>query len=231
MKHRKLGNSPLEVAPLCIGGNVFGWTIDQAASFRVLDAALDGGLNFIDTADIYSRWVEGHAGGESETIIGKWLQQNGKRDQVVIATKLGFDMGNGKKGLSKARITQAVDESLTRLQTDVIDLYQAHTDDQETPLEETLAGFADVIKAGNAERTELLPGRSRCATTGAARSSARTRSATCGAGRRTATSPRRSPRRRSRSRRAASWRSRTSLAATCGRSGSSGQRVGEVERR
>lgn len=148
MKHRKLGNSPLEVAPLCIGGNVFGWTIDQAASFRVLDAALDGGLNFIDTADMYSRWVEGHAGGESETIIGKWLQQNGKRDQVVIATKLGFDMGNGKKGLSKARITQAVDESLTRLQTDVIDLYQAHTDDQETPLEETLAGFADVIKAG-----------------------------------------------------------------------------------
>jgi aryl-alcohol dehydrogenase-like predicted oxidoreductase len=148
MKHKRLGNSSLEVAPLCIGGNVLGWTIDQAASFRVLDAALDGGLNFIDTADMYSRWVEGHSGGESETIIGKWLKQNGKRDQVVIATKLGFDMGNGKKGLSKARITQAVEESLSRLQTDVIDLYQAHTDDQEVPLEETLAAFGDLIKVG-----------------------------------------------------------------------------------
>ncbi len=148
MEHRKLGGSALSVAPLCLGGNVFGWTIDEAASFRLLDAALDGGLNFIDTADVYSRWVQGHVGGESETILGKWLKQNGKRDQVVLATKVGMDMGEGRSGLSKARIAQAVEESLSRLQTDVIDLYQAHKDDADTPLEETLSAFGDLVKAG-----------------------------------------------------------------------------------
>jgi aryl-alcohol dehydrogenase-like predicted oxidoreductase len=148
MEHRKLGGSSLSVAPLCLGGNVFGWTIDEAASFRLLDAALDGGLNFIDTADVYSRWVDGHVGGESETILGKWLKKNGKRDKVVLATKVGMDMGDGKSGLSKVRIAQAVDESLSRLRTDVIDLYQAHKDDADTPLEETLSAFGELVKAG-----------------------------------------------------------------------------------
>ena len=148
MEHRKLGGSALSVAPLCLGGNVFGWTIDEAASFRLLDAALDGGLNFIDTADVYSRWVDGHQGGESETILGRWLKQNGKRDKVVVASKVGMDMGEGKSGLSKTRIAQAVEDSLTRLQTDVIDLYQAHKDDTDTPLEETLSAFGDLVKAG-----------------------------------------------------------------------------------
>ena len=148
MEHRNLGGSALSVAPLCLGGNVFGWTIDEAASFRLLDAALDGGLNFIDTADVYSRWVPGHVGGESETILGKWLKQNGKRDQVVLASKVGMDMGEGRSGLSKARIAQAVEESLSRLQTDVIDLYQAHKDDADTPLEETLSAFGDLVIAG-----------------------------------------------------------------------------------
>ena len=148
MEHRNLGGSALSVAPLCLGGNVFGWTIDEAASFRLLDAALDGGLNFIDTADVYSRWVQGHVGGESETILGKWLKQNGKRDQVVLASKVGMDMGEGRSGLSKTRIAQAVEESLSRLQTDVIDLYQAHKDDADTPLEETLSAFGDLVKAG-----------------------------------------------------------------------------------
>lgn len=148
MEHRKLGGSALSVAPLCLGGNVFGWTIDEAASFRLLDAALEGGLNFIDTADVYSRWVDGNVGGESETILGKWLKQNGKREKVVLATKVGMDMGDGKSGLAKARIAQAVDESLSRLQTDVIDLYQAHKDDAGVPLEETLSAFGDLVKAG-----------------------------------------------------------------------------------
>lgn len=148
MEHRKLGSSALSVAPLCLGGNVFGWTIDEAASFRLLDAALDGGLNFIDTADVYSRWVDGNVGGESETIIGKWLKQNGKREKVVIATKVGMDMGDGKSGLSKDRIAQAVDESLNRLQIDAIDLYQGHKDDAGVPLEETLSAFGELVKAG-----------------------------------------------------------------------------------
>ena len=148
MELRKLGGSALSVAPLCLGGNVFGWTIDEAMSLRLLDAALDGGLNFIDTADVYSRWAEGHVGGESETILGKWLKKNGKRDKVVLATKVGMNMGDGKSGLSKAHIAQAVEASLSRLQTDVIDLYQAHKDDADTPLEETLSAFGDLVKAG-----------------------------------------------------------------------------------
>jgi len=133
-----------------LGGNVFGWTLDEAASFRVLDAYVDAGLNFIDTADIYSTWVPGHAGGESETIIGNWLKTSGKRSKVVLATKVGMQMGSGKKGLKKAYILEAVEDSLRRLQTDTIDLYQSHQDDPETPLEETLSAFAQLIKEGKA---------------------------------------------------------------------------------
>jgi aryl-alcohol dehydrogenase-like predicted oxidoreductase len=145
---RPLGRSRLEVSPICLGGNVFGWTVDEAMSFHLLDAWVDAGMNFIDTADVYSKWVPGHAGGESETIIGKWLRQSGKRDRIVLATKVGKPMGEGQSGLTKAYITRAVDASLRRLQTDVIDLYQSHDDDRATPLEETLAAFAGLIEAG-----------------------------------------------------------------------------------
>ena len=148
MIRRELGRSGLQVSPLCFGGNVFGWTADEATSFRLLDAWVDAGMNFIDTADIYSRWVPGHRGGESETIIGKWLRQNGKRDRVVIATKVGKDMGDGKVGLAKGYIRSAVEASLTRLQTDVIDLYQSHDDDAKTPLAETLGAYGDLIREG-----------------------------------------------------------------------------------
>src|SRR5205085_6736808 len=117
-------------------------------SFSILDAWVDAGFNFIDTADVYSRWAQGHSGGESETVIGKWLAQSGKRDRVVLATKVGFDMGEGKGGLSAKWIRQAVDDSLRRLQVDRIDLYQAHKDDEATPLEETLEAFAHLIQAG-----------------------------------------------------------------------------------
>lgn len=147
---RMLGRTGFEVAPLAFGGNVFGWTADEAASFAVLDAYVAGGGNFIDTAEVYSRWVPGHQGGESETILGRWLQARKHRDRVVIATKVGSAMGEApdQKGLSRKRILDAVDGSLRRLQTDVIDLYQAHFDDPETPLEETLATFDELIKAG-----------------------------------------------------------------------------------
>jgi aryl-alcohol dehydrogenase-like predicted oxidoreductase len=145
---RPLGRSSLRVSPICLGGNVFGWTVDEAMSFRLLDAWLDSGMNFVDTADVYSRWVPGHSGGESETIIGKWLRQSGKRNRVVLATKVGKPMGDNDKGLSAAYIRRAVDASLRRLKTDVIDLYQSHDDDAETPLEETMAAFAELIKAG-----------------------------------------------------------------------------------
>src|SRR3984885_10801188 len=138
MQKRKLGKTGIEVAPLVLGGNVFGWTVDEPASFELFDAFVDKGFNLIDTADVYSRWVPGHSGGESETIIGKWLKKSGKRDKVIIATKVGKDMGDGKKGLSKAYIQQAVEDSLKRLQTDCIDLYQSHDDDRQTPLAETL---------------------------------------------------------------------------------------------
>ena len=148
MIRRELGRSGLQVSPLCFGGNVFGWTADEATSFRLLDAWVDAGMNFIDTADLYSRWAPGHAGGESEIIIGKWLKQSGKRDRVVIATKVGKDMGDGKVGLSKGYIRSAVEASLKRLQTDVIDLYQSHDDDAKTPLAETLGAYADLIRAG-----------------------------------------------------------------------------------
>ena len=148
MIRRELGRSGLQVSPLCFGGNVFGWTVDEATSFKLLDAWVDAGMNFIDTADLYSRWVPGHGGGESETIIGKWLKQSGKRDRVVIATKVGKDMGDGKVGLAKGYIRSAVEASLKRLQTDVIDLYQSHDDDAKTPLAETLGAYGDLIRAG-----------------------------------------------------------------------------------
>jgi aryl-alcohol dehydrogenase-like predicted oxidoreductase len=148
MQFRPLGRSGLQVSPLAFGGNVFGWTVDETLSFRLLDAWLDAGFNFVDTADVYSSWVPGHSGGESETIIGKWLRQTGKRNRVVLATKVGKPMGEGKKGLSPAYIREAVDASLKRLKTDHIDLYQSHDDDPETPLAETAEAFAALIKAG-----------------------------------------------------------------------------------
>jgi len=148
MQLRPLGRSGLQVSPLAFGGNVFGWTVDETQSFRLLDAWLDAGFNFVDTADVYSRWVPGHAGGESETIIGKWFRQSGKRNRVVLATKVGKPMGEAKQGLSAAYIQEAVDASLKRLKTDHIDLYQSHDDDAGTPLEETAEAFAALIKAG-----------------------------------------------------------------------------------
>jgi aryl-alcohol dehydrogenase-like predicted oxidoreductase len=147
-QRRKLGHSGLEVSTLCLGGNVFGWTADETASFAVLDAYVDAGLNFIDTANMYSRWAPGHQGGESETVIGKWMKRSGTRGKVVIATKVGLDMGGENKGLSKAYILRAVEESLARLQTDTIDLYQSHSDDAATPLEETLEAYRELVKSG-----------------------------------------------------------------------------------
>lgn len=148
MKQRRLGAGGPEVPVICLGGNVYGWTLAEAGAFRQFDAALDLGLNFIDTADVYSRWAPGHTGGESETIIGDWLAKSGRRKDVILATKVGMDMGEGKKGLKPEYIRQAVEASLRRLQTDHIDLYQAHKDDEETPLAETLGAFDDLVKAG-----------------------------------------------------------------------------------
>jgi aryl-alcohol dehydrogenase-like predicted oxidoreductase len=148
MEKRRLGRSQIRTAPLCLGGNVFGWTVDEAASFRILDEFVAAGFDFIDTADVYSTWVPGHVGGESETIIGKWLRQRGNRSKVVLATKVGWLMPPDRKGLSKANIARAVEASLRRLQTDYIDLYQAHVDDADTALEETLAAFGDLIRQG-----------------------------------------------------------------------------------
>ena len=148
MKKRRLGNSGIMVAPLALGGNVFGWTADEPTSFRLLDAFVAAGGNLIDTADVYSTWVPGHKGGESETVIGKWLKQGGNRKKVLIATKVGKEMGPDRKGLSKPYILRAVEKSLKRLQTDYIDLYQAHADDPETPLEETLEAFARLTREG-----------------------------------------------------------------------------------
>lgn len=149
VEKRKLGNSGLEVAPLVLGGNVFGWTVkDQKVASELLDHFIDGGFNMVDTADVYSSWVPGNHGGESESIIGKWLKKSGRRDQVLIATKSGLDMGNGRKGLSRKHILQSADESLARLQTDYIDLYQSHTEDPETSLEESLDAYAELIKVG-----------------------------------------------------------------------------------
>jgi len=148
MEKRQLGRSGILVAPLAFGGNVFGWTADQAMSFRLLDAFVAGGFNLIDTADVYSRWKPGNSGGESETIIGAWLKARGNRQQVVIATKLGSDMGEGKKGLSRAYMLRAVEDSLRRLQTDYIDLYQSHRDDPDTPMTEVLETYLRLIEQG-----------------------------------------------------------------------------------
>ena len=148
MQKRMLGQTGLSVPTVMLGGNVFGWTLDENSSFRILDAAFDAGLTFIDTADIYSTWVPANKGGESETIIGKWFARTGKRNQVTIATKLGMDMGAGKKGLSAKYMEQAVEDSLRRLQTDHIDLYQSHEDDASVPLEETLGAFTAMIQKG-----------------------------------------------------------------------------------
>jgi len=148
MQTRRLGDSDLEIVPVVFGGNVFGWTVDEAKSFELLDAWVDRGFNCIDTADVYSVWMPGHVGGESETIIGKWLKQSGKRDQVVLLTKVGFEMKSGGKGLSKKYILEEVEASLKRLQTDRIDLYQSHTDDESVPFEETLEAYAQLIDEG-----------------------------------------------------------------------------------
>jgi aryl-alcohol dehydrogenase-like predicted oxidoreductase len=148
MEHRRLGRSELRLAPLMFGGNVFGWTADEAMSHKLLDAFVDAGFNAIDTADVYSTWVEGHQGGESETIIGTWLKKRGGRDKVIIATKVGSDMGGGKKGLAPAYIKQAVEASLRRLQTDYIDLYQSHRDDEGVAQSETMAVYAELVRAG-----------------------------------------------------------------------------------
>jgi aryl-alcohol dehydrogenase-like predicted oxidoreductase len=148
MEKRKLGNSGLEFAPLAFGGNVFGWTADEATSFKLLDGYVDAGFSFVDTADVYSRWAPGNKGGESETVIGNWLRNGGKRDKVLIATKCGMEMAPDRKGLSRAHIVRSVDASLKRLNTDHIDLFQSHRDDPETPQEETLQTYDELIKAG-----------------------------------------------------------------------------------
>ncbi|VVA50474.1 General stress protein 69 [Serratia ficaria] len=148
MSNRELGRSGIKVPALTFGGNVFGWTADRQTSFSLLDALVENGLNFIDTADVYSSWGPGNQGGESETVIGEWLQHSGKRDRVIIATKVGKPMGEGRQGLSPRYIRQAVEDSLRRLQTDYIDLYQSHDDDRDTPLADTLAAFDELIKAG-----------------------------------------------------------------------------------
>ena len=145
MRTRELGSSGLQVGPLAFGGNVFGWTADEPTSFRLLDGFVAAGFNLIDTADVYSVWVPGHKGGESETIIGNWLRKSGVRDRVVIATKVGIEIAPGEKGLSRAYILKAAERSLNRLQVDTIDLYQAHQDDPDTPLEETLGAFGELV--------------------------------------------------------------------------------------
>lgn len=148
MQHRQLGNTDLKIAPLALGGNVFGWTIDEEKSFEILDAYVAKGFNLIDTADSYSRWAPGNKGGESETIIGNWMKKNSNRDKVILATKVGSDMGQGKKDVSKKYVLQAAEDSLRRLQTDYIDLYQTHWDNEETPVEETLEAYAQLVKEG-----------------------------------------------------------------------------------
>jgi len=150
MLMRRLGRTGLRVAALCLGGNTFGWTTDQKASEAVLDAYVEAGGNFIDTADVYSRWVPGHKGGESEDVLGKWMKARGTRRAVIIATKVMGPMGPGPNdtGLSRQHIVEGVEDSLRRLQTDFIDLYQAHWDDRDTPLEETLRAFDDLIRQG-----------------------------------------------------------------------------------
>jgi aryl-alcohol dehydrogenase-like predicted oxidoreductase len=148
MQRRRLGRSELMVPPLCVGGNVFGWTADEPTSFGVLDRFAAAGATFIDTADVYATWAPGNRGGESETIIGEWMKRRGNRGQIILATKVGSDMGGGRKGLARAYVKQAVEDSLRRLKTDYIDLYQTHRDDPNTTLEESLGTYAELIAAG-----------------------------------------------------------------------------------
>lgn len=148
MERRQLGNSALKVSPLCLGGNVFGWTADEAMSHRLLDSFVDAGFNFIDTANMYSAWAPGHRGGESESVIGSWLKKRKRRDDVVIGTKVGKPMADGVKGLARDYVLRAVEESLARLQTDYIDLYWSHEDDSTQPAEAPLETFGALIKAG-----------------------------------------------------------------------------------
>jgi aryl-alcohol dehydrogenase-like predicted oxidoreductase len=148
MQKRKIGHSEIEVGPWAFGGNVLGWTADETTSFELLDGFAAAGFNLIDTADVYSRWVQGHNGGESERMLGKWLKRSGKRHQVVIATKVGKEMGPESRGLSRAYIVRAVEASLKRLQTDYIDLYQSHEEDANTPIEETLEAYGQLIRDG-----------------------------------------------------------------------------------
>jgi aryl-alcohol dehydrogenase-like predicted oxidoreductase len=148
MIRHPIGRSSLSVAPLAFGGNVFGWTVDEPRAFRLLDTFVDAGFNLIDTADEYSTWVSGHQGGESETMIGRWLRASGRREDVVIATKVGMEMPSGGKGLSRKHIEESITGSLARLQTDHVDLYQSHEDDPETPIEETLQAYAGLIAEG-----------------------------------------------------------------------------------
>jgi aryl-alcohol dehydrogenase-like predicted oxidoreductase len=148
MDKRKLGNSGFSVAPLALGGNVFGWTADEATSFAILDRFVDSGFQLVDTANTYSTWVPGHSGGESESIIGRWLAQGGgRRDNIVLATKVGMEI-EGEKGLTRAQVEKHVEKSLKRLRTDRIDLYQTHKDDPATPVEETLEALDRLVKAG-----------------------------------------------------------------------------------
>ncbi|WP_346317598.1 aldo/keto reductase [Chitinophaga sp. YIM B06452] len=148
METRTLGNTGFRIAPLMFGGNVFGWTANEPTSFRLLDAFTDAGFNAVDTADTYTRWVPGNTGGDSERVIGKWLSQTGKRDKIMLATKVGGVFSEEKKGLKKDYILRSIDDSLQRLQTDYIDLYQTHYDDAETPIEETLETYAAIVKSG-----------------------------------------------------------------------------------
>ena len=148
METRRLGNSGLEVAPLALGGNVFGWTVDKPIGFALLNAFVGNGFNLVDTADVYPKWARGNKGGESEALIGDWLKHRGRRADVVIATKVGMEMAPDRKGLSREHILRSAEESLQRLQTDYIDLYQSHRPDPSTPLEETLAAYDQLIKQG-----------------------------------------------------------------------------------
>lgn len=148
MQMRKLGTTNLDIAPLVLGGNVFGWTADKETSFSILDAFLDAGFNAIDTADVYSRFVPGHKGGESETILGEWMKSRGNRDRVVLITKGGMAMGEGMEGLGRNYLRQACEASLTRLQTDYIDVYLSHRADPNVPIEETLEVFQELIDGG-----------------------------------------------------------------------------------
>ncbi len=148
METRELGGSGLKVSPICFGGNVLGWTADEPTSFRLLDAFIDAGFNFIDTADVYSKWAPGNKGGESETVLGKWLKRRGERNRVIVATKVGMEMGPDQKGLAGAYILREVEASLKRLQTDYIDLYQSHKDDPGTPVEETLEAYTQLVQQG-----------------------------------------------------------------------------------